>query len=250
MRHILIIGMGPGDPDQITVQAVKALNRADVIFLPDKGDEKQALRAQRQAVCARHLTSKTCRFVDFAMPRRRDDGAYDAEVGDWHAEIAALYAALFARELGADGCGAFLVWGDPALYDSTLRVIDALRAQGMALDVEIVPGVTSVQALAARHRVALNEIGGSVHITTGRRLAAGGVPAEATVVVMLDGQQAFQTVTDTATEIFWGAYVGMAEEMLIAGPLAEAGPEIVRARAKARQANGWIMDSYILRKTK
>jgi precorrin-6A synthase len=129
-------------------------------------------------------------------------------------------------------------------------VIDALRAQGMALDVEIVPGVTSVQALAARHRVALNEIGGSVHITTGRRLAAGGVPAEATVVVMLDGQQAFQTVTDTATEIFWGAYVGMAEEMLIAGPLAEAGPEIVRARAKARQANGWIMDSYILRKTK
>jgi precorrin-6A synthase len=249
MRNILLIGMGPGHPDQITVQAIKALNRADVIFMPDKGSEKQALRAQRAAICAQHLTNTRCRIVDFAVPTRTRGGDYEAEVGDWHMDIAALYADLFARELGPDGCGAFLVWGDPTLYDSTLRLIDALRAKDRsALDYEIIPGVTSVQALAARHRVALNEIGGGVHITTGRRLAAGDAPADANLVIMLDGQQAFETVTDARTEIFWGAYLGMPTEIVMSGPLADVGPEIAAARKKARAANGWIFDSYILRK--
>ena len=56
-----------------------------------------------------------------------------------------------------DEVGAFLVWGDPSLYDSTIRVIQQIIADGAtAFDYEVIPGITSVQALAAQHKIALN----------------------------------------------------------------------------------------------
>ena len=70
-------------------------------------------------------------------------------------------------------CGAFLVWGDPTLYDSTLRIIKRILSKGFALEYEVIPGITAVQALAAQHRIALNSIGEPVLITTGRRIAEG-----------------------------------------------------------------------------
>jgi len=38
MRRLLIIGIGAGDPEQVTVQAIRALNEADVFFMMDKGN--------------------------------------------------------------------------------------------------------------------------------------------------------------------------------------------------------------------
>ena len=66
------------------------------------------------------------------------------------------------REELADGQhGAFLVWGDPSLYDSTLRIVDQVAAmKTVAFELDVIPGITSVQALAARHKIALNRIGG------------------------------------------------------------------------------------------
>jgi precorrin-6A synthase len=66
--------------------------------------------------------------------------------------------------------------------------------------------------------------------------------------VMLDGDCAFQVLDPQGMTIWWGAYVGMAEEILAQGPLAEAGPRIVAMRKAARAAQGWIMDIYILRR--
>ena len=56
MRELLVIGMGPGHPDQITVQAVAALNRADVFFRIDKGDAKSGLNAAREEILRRHVS--------------------------------------------------------------------------------------------------------------------------------------------------------------------------------------------------
>ena len=70
-----------------------------------------------------------------------------------------------------------------------------------------------------------------------------------TLIVMLDGDCAFQTLPSDAIAIWWGAYLGMPEEILISGPLAEVGPKIVAARAAARARHGWIMDIYLLRRT-
>ena len=118
--------------------------------------------------------------------------------------------------------------------------------QSVAFELDVIPGITSVQALAARHRIALNRIGGPVHITTGRQLAKGMSGDD--VVVMLDGDCAFKTVKDGNVDIYWGAYVGTADEILVAGRLAERSAEIERVRAEARARHGWIMDTYLLRK--
>ena len=63
MRELLVVGMGPGHPDQITVQAVQALNRADVIFRIDKGDAKSGLNAAREEILRRHVSDPRYRDV-------------------------------------------------------------------------------------------------------------------------------------------------------------------------------------------
>jgi precorrin-6A synthase len=168
-------------------------------------------------------------------------------VTDWHTQRTAIYERMIREALSDGQHGAFLVWGDPSLYDSTLRIVDQVAAmKTVAFDLDVIPGITSVQALAARHRIALNRIGGPIHITTGRLLAHG-MPAD-NVVVMLDGDCAFKTVRDTGVDIYWGAYVGTADEILVSGKLQERGPEIEKIRSAARARHGWIMDTYLLRK--
>ena len=154
-----------------------------------------------------------------------------------------MWADAIERELGDDGVGAFLAWGDPSLYDSTLRILDAV-AQRVEIDYDVVPGITAIQALTARHRIPLNDIGEPVLITTGRRLAADGLAGSA--VVMLDGDCAFRTCPP-ATRIWWGAYLGTADELLVSGTVGEVGEHIAKMRAEARTRHGWIMDTYLLR---
>jgi precorrin-6A synthase len=136
------------------------------------------------------------------------------------------------------------------VYDSTLRIIGQLASRGgVELEYEVIPGISSVQALAARHRIALNQIGAPVQITTGRRLAENPTTLAAMdTVVMLDGECAFKHVTDPAVEIFWGAYLGTPAEIVLSGPLAQVAPTLERVRTAARRQHGWIMDTYLLRK--
>ncbi|MNP63708.1 precorrin 6A synthase [compost metagenome] len=65
---------------------------------------------------------------------------------------------------------------------------------------------------------------------------------------MLDAQDAYRQVADPDTEIYWGAYLGTADEILISGKLKDVADEIERVRKAARAAHGWIMDTYLLRK--
>jgi precorrin-6A synthase len=249
MRKILIIGIGAGNPDYLTVQAIDALNHADVFFIPDKGMEKAALRTLRTQICERFIKDKTYRMVDFETPRRAEPGEnYRASVDEWHARLEASYKGLFREALSETECGAFLVWGDPTLYDSTLRIIENLRAKGFALDYDVIPGISAVQALAAGHRIALNRIGGQVLITTGRKLAEGFPDNVGDVVVMLDGDQAFRRIAAPDLDIYWGAYLGTEAEILVSGKLAEVMDDIARIRSEARAEHGWIMDTYLLRK--
>jgi precorrin-6A synthase len=254
MRELLVIGMGPGHPDQITVQAVQALNRADVFFRIDKGDSKSGLNAAREEILRRHVSGAGYRVVDIPEPTRDRSpeltaAGYRDAVQDWHEARAELIEAAIAAELGADGVGAFLVWGDPSLYDSTLRIIDRLLARG-AVDFEytVIPGVTSAAALAAAHRVPLNRVGEPVFITPARRIADGLPDGLDSAVVMLDPGFTAAGFDDPALTVFWGAYLSTADEVLIAGPLGEVAGEITRTRAELRDRHGWIMDTYLLRR--
>jgi precorrin-6A synthase len=251
MRKLFVIGIGAGNPEHITVQAIKALNKVDVFFVMDKGEDKSDLTRIRHDICERYIDGRAYRFVEVRDPVR-DPGAasYRAGVDRWHRQRAAMLEGLIAEELRPDQTGAFLVWGDPSLYDSTLRIVDLIVANGTAaLDCEVIPGITSVQALAAAHRIPLNHVGGAVHITTGRLLRDTPSQGADNTVVMLDGACAFTTVDPTDMTIHWGAYLGTDKEMLIAGPLRETAAEIVRQRAEARARHGWIMDTYLLRRS-
>ncbi|MBZ9711503.1 precorrin-6A synthase (deacetylating) [Mesorhizobium sp. ESP7-2] len=251
MRKLLVIGIGAGNPDHMTVQAISGLNRADVLFIPDKGADKTDLANLRREICDRFVTNPTSRRVGFDVPVRAEPtSSYRSTVDDWHEAIAVIYEGLIRDEIAADGCGAFLIWGDPSLYDSALRILERVRLRGhVAFELEVIPGITAIQALAASHKTALNRIGDPVLITTGRRLAEKGMPDNAgSAVVMLDGKCAFNTLADKNLFIQWGAYLGTPDEIIISGRLGDVGAEIEKRRDEARREKGWIMDTYLLRK--
>ena len=248
MRKIRIIGIGAGHPDHVTIQAIKALNAVDVFFVPDKGAEKQELKQLRTQICERHIANPRHRTVEFDVPKRDRSSSYRDDVEAWHAAIQDMYEHLLMEQLADRECGAFLVWGDPALYDSTLRIIEKLHAKGLPLDYDVIPGISSVQALAAAHRVPLNRIGEPVAIVPGRRLDENFANAIDSVVVVLDGDNAYRRIHGDDVDIFWGAYVGTEDECLVSGRLSAVKDEIDAVRQRKKDAKGWIMDSYILRK--
>jgi precorrin-6A synthase len=250
MRKLFIIGLGAGNPEYITVQAINALNQVDVFFVLDKGPAKADLLRFRSEICARYITDSAYRIVEIEDPVRDPAiASYTERVEVWHRARARLYRDRLASELGEDDCGAFLVWGDPALYDSSLRILEQIAARGdLAFSYEVIPGISSVQALAARHRISWNHIGGSVKITTGRKLAEQPEQTIENTLVMLDGECAFKHVPAQDLEIYWGAYLGSDAEILRAGKLSELREELEQLRAAAKAEHGWIMDTYLLRK--
>ncbi len=249
MITLTLIGIGAGNPGHLTLQAIRAINEADLILIPRKGADKDDLAGLRRRICADVLTAPQTTVAEFDLPKR--DTAcpdYRRGVDDWHDAIARVWRAEIRARLGCKGRVAFLVWGDPSLYDSTLRIAGRV-AERMPMSISVIPGITAIQALTAAHGIPLNEIGAAFTVTTGRRLRDEGWPGAAkTVVVMLDGDCAFRDVPPEGVHIWWGAYVGMAEEITLSGRLADMRERIVRTRAAARESHGWIMDIYILRR--
>ncbi|MAC76942.1 MAG: precorrin-6A synthase (deacetylating) [Rhodobacteraceae bacterium] len=244
MITLHLIGIGTGNPDHVTMEARKAMAGADLILVPEKGDDKTDLADLRRQIVAEVCPDVT--VEGFAMPVRDPALPYLERVERWHDAIAGRWAGAMARYPQAREV-VLLVWGDPSLYDSTLRIAARLRP---APKLRVVPGITALQALTAAHAIPLNTVNGPVTITTGRRLRDHGWPEGAeTVAVMLDGECSFLGLAPGGVRIWWGACLGMANQVLDAGPLAEAGPRIVAARAEARAAHGWIMDIYLLRRT-
>jgi len=250
LKKILIIGIGAGNPDYITMQAVNALNQVDIFFIMDKGVEKSTLIDLRKEICERFIKGDDYRFVDATSPewdRKSDD--YFATVDDLNRDKQAVFERLIGTAMRDGECGAFLVWGDPALYDSTIRIVETIVASGRhELDYDVIPGITAVQALAARHKIPLNRIGQSVEITTGRRIAGGFPDNVDSVVVMLDGDNSYKRFADQDFDIYWGAYLGTPDEILVSGKLKDVAGDIERIRAEARRKNGWIMDTYLMRR--
>lgn len=250
MKKILIIGIGAGNPEYLTIQAVNALNQVDVFFILDKGAAKEKLVAFRHELCERYIQDRNYRFVDASSPEwERGSADYGATITDLNRDKQAVFERLIGEGMADGECGAFLVWGDPTLYDSTIRIIEAIvRGGGHAIDYEVIPGITAAQALAAKHKTTLNRIGEAIEITTGRRIAEGFPNNVGSVIVMLDAGNGFTQFADQDIDIFWGAYIGTPDEILIAGKLKDVAGDIERVRAEARRANGWIMDTYLMRR--
>lgn len=246
-----IIGIGAGSPQHLTLQAIKAMREVDVFLVADKGEIKSDLVEARRALCRSHLTEGNYRFITVPDPERgpdaeRDQCAYQQGVDDWHTVRAHTYAQAIS-DLPPSSVVGFLVWGDPAFYDSTIRIVERI-GQIVPVEATVVPGISAFQALAAEHGIVLHEVGGSVHITTGRRLVGQWSPGLGTTVVMLDGHLRVRDLVEKAPEamIYWGAYLGLPNQVLRAGRLADIIDDLVEERARLRARHGWLMDVYAI----
>ncbi|MDO5066125.1 MAG: precorrin-6A synthase (deacetylating) [Propionibacteriaceae bacterium] len=246
-----IIGIGAGNPAHLSLEAIEAMREVDVFLVADKGETKSDLVALRRSLCEAHLEVGSYRFVAVDDPVRgpdaeRDRAQYEAGVANWHRKRAQGYAEVM-KGLPSGSVVGFLVWGDPAFYDSTIRIVERI---GEFIDVEphVVPGITAFQALAAAHGIVLHEVGGPVHITTGRRLAEEWHPDLGMTVVMLDGHLKVQQLLPRAAQatIWWAANLGLPSQQLRSGRLIEVIDDIIATRARVRDEHGWVMDVYAL----
>lgn len=252
-RRIRLIGVGPGDPDQVTLEAVRAMREVDFFVVSDKsprGGMPDPLVHARERMLDRHLDAPAVvvRVEDPERERRVERTAsaadYEAVVASWHeARALAFEEALLAHE----GDAGFLVWGDPAFYDSTIRVVERVLARGRVhAEVDVVPGISSLQLLAARHRVVLHEVGQPLHVTTGRRLREAVGQGQDNLVVMLNRRLELDGLEDW--RIWWGANLGTPTEELVTGRVGDVLGEVEAARDRARGAAGWVMDVFLLRR--
>lgn len=240
---LFLVGIGTGSPGHMTLEGQAALQRADVILVPHKGRDKDDLARIRMDLLSDMGVADRVRGFDY--PVRDPDLPYQIRVARWHDAIAKGWQEALGP--GAPHANvALLVWGDPAFYDSTLRIAERLRPRPA---LRVLPGITAVQALTAAHAVPLNTIDGRILTTTGRRIRDEGWPDGAeSVVVVLDGACSFQHLTGQGLQIWWGAFLGMPQQILDHGPLDSLCNRIIETRAKAREQHGWVMDTYLLRK--
>ncbi|BBH16199.1 putative tetrapyrrole methylase family protein [Nocardioides baekrokdamisoli] len=242
MIQVIGIGMGLG---QITTEAAAALRECDYIIAASKRDD-DGLLALRSAVCDAYDLP----LIVVPDPERnratesvRGEAGYVGAVTDWHAARVAAYREVISTHAGRPG---FLVWGDPALYDSTIRIVRELDD-----DYSVIAGISAPQLLAARHRIVLHEVGQPVLITTQRRLASAVAGGSENVVVMLTSGFADDLVAEAGIadwQIWWGANLGTPSERLVAGTAGEVAEQIRSARDAARAEAGWVMDLYLVRK--
>lgn len=255
MRRVLVIGIGMGEAEGLTGHAIAALGRAEVFFLLDKSEGAAELVAAREALIAR-FGRPGHRVVRAPSPPRRPASldtarkTYEGAVADWHGARARLLAGLISAELPEEGTGALLVWGDPMLYDSNLRVLGEARAQA-EFSIEVFPGITALQALCAAHGIPLNAIGEEVALTTGRNVAHA-TPASPAFAVLLDDGTSLAALAARGFdgEVWWGANLGTAAQVLAQGRLAEVAGEIAEKRAQVKAARGWVMDVWLARQSR
>ena len=231
---ISVIGIGMG-PSQLTAEAASALGSCDYILAASKGSD-DGLLAIRSAVCDAYDLP----LIVVPDPERDRDAPadYARAVTDWHAARVDAYREVIATHAGRPG---FLVWGDPSLYDSTIRIVRELDPS-----FTVVPGVSAPQLLAARHRIVLHEIGQPVLITTQRRLPSAVVEGASNIVVMLTSGFSPEGIEDW--QIWWGANLGVPSERLVSGRVSEVAASIREAREAAKAEAGWVMDLYLVRK--
>lgn len=248
VHRVRIVGIGCGHPDQLTMEAVEALRSADFAVAVRKraGDP---LLAARQAIVDRHAPGLEVVEVDdperdrSASATATKDG-YESVVADWHEARAARYEEALAER---SGTAVFLVWGDPAFYDSTIRIVERILDRGkLVFSWDVVPGISALQLLAARHRIVLHEVGQPILVTTGRRLREAIDAGAENILVMLSASVDLAGLGDWY--VWWGANLGTDSEYLITGRVGDAAGGIASARERVKTETGWVMDVYLLRR--
>ena len=239
IKRIRIIGIGMGDPDQVTGKAAPRLGTVDVIPVADEGEVGADLAAVRQRVCDALIPSdRPYRLVEMARPatrvrmpnatrRHTDRGCAAGTRSRSTRGRRSSRGCLPRRRRSASSCGATPPsmtrpsgWSTPSWRGGRPAVWRSTTTSSRA----------SVRRSCWRRvtESRLGRMGAPVHITTGRRLVDEFDPGLGDVVVMLDGHLACAALVDgyPDLELCWGAYLGSADELLVRGRLADVIEEV------------------------
>jgi precorrin-6A synthase len=244
VRRLLVLGVGMG-PQHVTGEVAAALRSCDYVIAVRKGED-DALLAVRRSIAEKYGVP----VVEVPDPERDRPGRdrngspfhYAGAVTDWHAARVDAFAPVLAQRGGTAG---FLVWGDPSLYDSTVRIVSALAAR-LGAPFEVLPGISAPQLLAARHKIVLHEVGCPLHITTARRLAEAVEGGQDNILVVLSRSLDLESLGDWS--VWWGANLGTPSEELVSGRVADVRASLSQARDRAKSAAGWVLDICLLRR--
>lgn len=246
MKKIYLTGIGTGELKYLTLQAIEALKNVNVFLVPLKKGRKEELLKIRKNLIDGIKREKPFRTIELPFPERRPSKDYEKGVQKWRYDKAEILRDIVENQMYEDETAALLLWGDPALYDGHIDIVNGLIEKGLNIEFEVIPGITSIQMLAASHKIPLNQIGESILITTGRRLKELRGDEINNVVVMLDNYETFNRFRDSDLYIYWGAYLGTSDEMLISGRISEVADTIIQTRREMKKKKGWVMETYMI----
>jgi len=150
-----VVGIGPGDPELMTLKAVRILKQVPCIFVP-KGKEEgtslalsivqKELSLERKEIVELHFPMMKTAPHPGPLPRGEREASPAHELDTkWNEAVLAIVSIL---DQGIDA--AFITIGDPAIYSTFFYLYDRLLERMPALNIEIVPGISSINAAAAR----------------------------------------------------------------------------------------------------
>ncbi|MFF7067951.1 precorrin-2 C(20)-methyltransferase [Streptomyces pseudovenezuelae] len=209
--RLIGVGVGPGDPELVTVKGVNALRAADVVVVPvmDTGE-----RGRAEATVLHYVPQEKIVRVVFALNERNDHGRREAA---WDAA-----GERVAQLLAAHPSVAFATIGDPNVYSTFTYLAHTIGALVPGVVVETVPGITAMQDLAARSGAVLTE--GTepltlVPVTAGSAVLKDALSGPGTVVAYKFGRQAAEVAevlreTGRLDDAVWGSALGLEAESI------------------------------------
>jgi precorrin-2/cobalt-factor-2 C20-methyltransferase len=146
---LYVIGVGPGDPELLTLKAVRILNEVPVICVP-KGKEDGSSLALSIVSKALNLSGKDIIEAHFPMQKTKSSGNECELDTKWHNTVENVLSRL---NRGIDT--AFITMGDPSIYSTFFYLYDRILELNPAVNIEIIPGVSSINAAASKAKLSL-----------------------------------------------------------------------------------------------
>lgn len=242
IEKIYLIGMGPGDIKYLTLEAAETIRKLNLFLIPAKAGKKESLALKRKEIIAQIKSTKNFRILEVSFPERKKTGIYEEEVKKWRFQKGQILKEVLQKETEKEV--GFLVWGDPSLYDGHIEIFKEVQ-KDLNFELEIIPGISAFQILSAKHQISLTEIAGTLTFTTPRGLKKL-KSLDHHVVVFLDNYESYKNLNFSQLQIYWGAYLGTSEEVILSGNLKEVLPKLINLRRKLRKEKGFIMETYLL----